>query len=51
MSLGEPVRTFTREAFEEIDARIWQLRVDALGEEAARVLSVEDGKRSPVELY
>ncbi len=49
--LAPPVRTFTREAFAEIDAQIWQLRVDTLGEEAARVLSVENGKRSPVELY
>lgn len=39
------------EKFQEIDARIWDLRVDTLGEERAKVLSVEDGKRSPVELY
>lgn len=39
------------EKFEEIDARIWDLRVDTLGEERAKILSVEDGKRSPVELY
>jgi len=42
---------FTLEAFREIDSRIWDLRVDTLGEEAAKDLSVEDGKRSPVELY
>ena len=42
---------FSPEAFQEIDARIWQLRVDTLGEEEAARLSVEDGKRSPVELY
>lgn len=39
------------EKFQEIDGRIWDLRVDTLGEERAKVLSVEDGKRSPVELY
>ena len=42
---------FSMEAFQEIDQRIWQLRVDTLGEEQAKILSVEDGKRSPVELY
>jgi beta-N-acetylhexosaminidase len=39
------------EKFREIDGRIWDLRVDTLGEERAKILSVEDGKRSPVELY
>jgi len=39
------------EKFREIDGRIWQLRVDTLGEERAKILSVEDGKRSPVEIY
>jgi len=39
------------ERFQEIDARIWDLRVATLGEEEAGNLSVEDGKRSPVELY
>lgn len=39
------------ERFREIDSRIWDLRVATLGEEGARVLSVENGKRSPVELY
>jgi beta-N-acetylhexosaminidase len=39
------------EKFGEIDGRIWDLRVDTLGEEGAKILSVEDGKRSPVELY
>lgn len=37
--------------FREIDSKIWDLRVDTLGEERAKILSVEDGKRSPVELY
>ena len=35
----------------EVDAEIWDLRVATLGEERAKILSVEDGKRSPVELY
>jgi beta-N-acetylhexosaminidase len=43
--------TFTLDRFAEINEAIWQLRVDTLGEEHAAVLSVEDGKRSPVELY
>ncbi len=43
--------TFSLEAFEKINADIWDLRVDTLGEERAKILSVEDGKRSPVETY
>ncbi len=42
---------WSMERFQEIDRGIWDLRVATLGEERARVLSVEDGKRSPVELY
>lgn len=42
---------FNLDRFAAINRDIWQLRVDTLGEEAAKVLSVEDGKRSPVELY
>ncbi len=42
---------FSLEEFAAINDEIWQLRVDTLGEEGARQLSVEDGKRSPVELY
>lgn len=42
---------FSMNAFNEIDAEIWELRVATLGEERARILSVEDGKRSPVETY
>ncbi len=42
---------FSMEAFQKIDGEIWDLRVATLGEEGARVLSAEDGKRSPVELY
>jgi beta-N-acetylhexosaminidase len=43
--------TFDLDRFASINRDIWQLRIDTLGEEKARVLSVEDGKRSPVELY
>ena len=42
---------FDLDRFAAINRDIWQLRVDTLGEEAARNHSVEDGKRSPVELY
>jgi beta-N-acetylhexosaminidase len=42
---------FSVERFEKINQRIWNLRVATLGEERAKQLSVEDGKRSPVELY
>lgn len=42
---------FDLDRFAAINRDIWQLRVDTLGEESARQLSVEDGKRSPVELY
>lgn len=42
---------FSLDRFAAINRDIWQLRVDTLGEEAAKNLSVEDGKRSPVELY
>ena len=37
--------------FLEINDQIQELRVAVLGNEKASVLSVEDGKRSPVELY
>ncbi len=43
--------TFSLTRFQEINQDIWNLRVATLGEERAQVLSVEDGKRSPVELY
>jgi beta-N-acetylhexosaminidase len=42
---------FSMERFKTINQEIWNLRVATLGEEKAKVLSVEDGKRSPVELY
>ncbi len=46
-----PPTEFSDEAFRKIDSEIWDLRVATLGEERAHVLSVEDGKRSPVETY
>ena len=42
---------FDLDRFTAINRDIWDLRVSTLGEEGARDLSVEDGKRSPVELY
>ena len=42
---------FNLDRFAAINRDILQLRIDTLGEDAAKVLSVEDGKRSPVELY
>jgi len=42
---------WSMERFKETDGEIWELRVETLGEERAKELSVEDGKRSPVELY
>jgi beta-N-acetylhexosaminidase len=44
-------RKWSLDEFARINADILQLRVDVLGEERAANLSVEDGKRSPVELY
>lgn len=43
--------SFDLDQFAAINREIWNLRVATLGEEAAKNLSVEDGKRSPVELY
>lgn len=48
--LARPDR-WSRESFDALDKEIWNLRVATLGEEGAAHLSVEDGKRSPVELY
>lgn len=42
---------FSLDVFHKINDEIWDLRVATLGEERAKQLSVEDGKRSPVELY
>ena len=42
---------FSLQAFQAINQDIWDLRVATLGEERAKLLSTEDGKRSPVETY
>lgn len=42
---------WSRDVFDGLNKDIWDLRVATLGEERAAQLSVEDGKRSPVELY
>ena len=44
-------KKFCLEELKEIDEKIWKLRVDTLGEELAKVKSVENAKRSPVEDY
>jgi beta-N-acetylhexosaminidase len=46
-----PPSRWSLESFESINREIWDLRVATLGEERAAILSVEDGARSPVELY
>ena len=46
-----PPTSFSDAEFARIDAKIWNLRVAVLGEEAAALRSAEDGKRSPVETY
>ncbi|MEM7383877.1 MAG: glycoside hydrolase family 3 N-terminal domain-containing protein [Verrucomicrobiota bacterium] len=46
-----PPSKFSMDEFNRINGEIWDLRVDTLGEERAKILSVEDGKRSPVETY
>ncbi|MGI8605272.1 MAG: glycoside hydrolase family 3 N-terminal domain-containing protein [Verrucomicrobiales bacterium] len=48
--MARPKR-WSREAFDRLNAEIWDLRVATLGEERAKVATLEDGKRSPVELY
>lgn len=47
----QPPHEFSKAAFRKIDNEIWDLRVATLGEERAKQRSVEDGKRSPVEIY
>src|SRR5438445_9488108 len=47
----QPPNEFSEAAFRKIDNEIWELRVATLGEERAKQRSVEDGKRSPVEIY
>jgi beta-N-acetylhexosaminidase len=46
-----PPTPFSLEAFQAVDAEIYDLRVSVLGPELAAQRSPEDGKRSPVELY
>jgi beta-N-acetylhexosaminidase len=46
-----PPDPFSESAFRKIDNEIWDLRVATIGEERAALRSVEDAKRSPVELY
>lgn len=47
----DPPHAFSLEAHAVIDRKIYQLRVDTLGAEAAAQRSVDDGKRSPVEMF
>ena len=47
----KPPTAFDLNRWASLNKEVWQLRVDVLGEELAGNLSVEDGKRSPVELY
>lgn len=47
----QPPHKFSEAAFRKIDKEVWDLRVATLGEERAKQRSVEDGKRSPVEVY
>lgn len=46
-----PPNKWSQSEFERINGEIWRLRVATLGEERAKILSTEDGARSPVELY
>ena len=47
----DPPLPFSLAAHAAIDGKIYQLRVDTLGAEAAASRSVDDGKRSPVETF
>jgi beta-N-acetylhexosaminidase len=47
----QPPHEFFEATFRKINKEIWELRVATLGEERAKQRSVEDGKRSPVEIY
>jgi beta-N-acetylhexosaminidase len=47
----EPAHEFSVEKHAAIDAKIMQLRVDALGAAGAAQRSADDGKRSPVETF
>lgn len=46
-----PPLAFSLEAHATLDAQIYQLRVDTLGEAGAALRSADDGKRSPVETF
>ncbi len=46
-----PPDPFFEGSFADLNRDIWDLRIAVLGEERARDLSIEDGKRSPVETY
>jgi beta-N-acetylhexosaminidase len=46
-----PPHDFSVEAHAALDRKIYQLRVDTLGAEAAAARSIDDGKRSPVETF
>jgi beta-N-acetylhexosaminidase len=47
----DPPHAFSVGAHAALDKKIYQLRVDTLGAEAAAERSVDDGKRSPVETF
>jgi beta-N-acetylhexosaminidase len=47
----DPPHDFSIEAHAALDRKIYQLRVDTLGAEAAAARSIDDGKRSPVETF
>ena len=47
----DPPHAFSIEAHAALDRKIYQLRVDTLGAEAAALRSADDGKRSPVESF
>ena len=42
--LSPPEPVFSEETFREIDAEVWDLRVEVMGEEAAGQRAPEDGK-------
>ena len=46
-----PPTPFSEGAFHALDAEVWDLRVEVMGEESASHRAPEDGKRSPVEIY
>jgi beta-N-acetylhexosaminidase len=47
----DPPHAFSEAAHAALDRRVYQLRVDTLGEAEAARRSVDDGKRSPVETF